>query len=269
MNKKNLFISNLAWDHSDFIKISKLLKFYKFKGLDLAPIKLNENWSLAKKQTYRFKKILDKSKLKVNAIQGIFFNTNFNLFNLNIENKKKLLNHIKKILQISRIYNCNKIIIGSSNFRRKGKISKKKANLIFVNFFKEISSLFKKEKIFICFETIPKQYGEDYLYKIDTLVKLIKKINSPWLKINFDSSLFHFRKFKKSIFLKNKKYINNIQISEKGFHYLQKPSNNNIQFCNLLKKDKSIKNVSLEIISKKTSLRSLSISLENFKNILN
>jgi len=269
MNKKKLFISNLAWDHSDFTKVLKLLKFHKVKGLDLAPIKLNRNWLQTKKQSYRFKKILDKSKLKVNALQGIFFKTNFNLFNLNIENKKKLINHINQILQISKIYKCNKIIIGSSSFRHKGKLSKKKANLIFINFFKEISNLFKKEKIFICFETIPKQYGEDYLYNIDELVKLIKKINSPWLKINFDSSLFHYKKFRKSIFLKNKRYINNIQISEKGFNYFQKPSNNNIQFCNLLKKDKSIKNISLEMISKKTNLKNLSTSLENFKNILN
>jgi len=268
MNKKNLFISNLAWDHLDFIKVSKLLKYHNIKGLDLAPIKLSKSWSLAKKQSYRFKKDLDKLKLKVNAIQGIFFKADFNLFNVNVKNKKKLLNHIKQILQIAKIYKCNKIIIGSSNFKHRGKLSFNKANSIFVNFFREISTLFKKEKIFICFETIPKQYGEDYLYNIDTLVKLIKKINSPWLKINFDSSLFHYKKFKKSVFLKNKKYINNIQISEKGFNYLQKPSNNNIRFCNLLKKDKSIKNVSLEMISEKTNLKNLSISLENFKNIL-
>ena len=89
MNKKNLFVSNLAWNHRDFFQVIKILNHYNIKGLDLAPIKINKSWSLAIKESKEFNKILNKFGLKVNAIQGIFFDTDFNLFDLN-KNKKKI-----------------------------------------------------------------------------------------------------------------------------------------------------------------------------------
>ncbi len=269
MNKKNLFISNLAWDHIDFSKVVNLLKKYNIKGLDLAPIKINKNWSLAIKNSKKFKKVLDKFGLKVNAIQGIFFNTNFNLFKLDKHKNKKLEKHIKKILYISKIYQCNKLILGSSNFRNKGRLSIKDANHIFVNYFKKIIPLLKKNKISICFEPIPKEYGENYLKTTNDLVKLIKKINSKWFGINFDSSLFHYKKFSKKKFLYQKKYIKNVQISEKKFKHFVKPSKNNILFCKLMQKEKGIKNLSLEIISNRTDLKKLTTSIENLRIFFN
>ena len=269
MNKKNLFISNLAWNHLDFLKVVKILNLYNIKGLDLAPINVNKNWSLAINESNKFKKILDKFGLKINAIQGIFFKTNFNLFNLDKDKSKKLENHIKKILSISKIYKCNKLILGSSNFRDKGKLSTREANRIFIDFFKKIIPLLKKNKIYICFESIPKEYGENYLNTASSLVKLIKEIDSQWFGINFDTSLFHYEKFNKKKFLDIKKYIKNIQISEKKFKHFIKPSKNNILFCKLMQKERKINNISLEIISKKTDLQKLNTSLKNLRIFFN
>ena len=43
-------------------------------------------------------------------------------------------------------------------------------------------------------ETIPKQYNEKYIFKFEHLLYLIKKINSKYIKVNFDTSLFHYNK---------------------------------------------------------------------------
>ena len=126
-----------------------------------------------------------------------------------------------------------------------------------------------KKKIYLCFETIPKNYGENYLYKIDHLVQLVRKMKSKWFKINFDSSLFHFSKFNSSVFNKNKKYIKNIQISQKNFKFLINPSVANLKFVKLINNNKIFNNISLEIISKKTDLKKLSISLSKFREIFN
>ena len=98
---------------------------------------------------------------------------------------------------------------------------------------------------------------------------LIKKINSKWVKINFDTSIYHFNKFDKNLFLKNIKNIQNIQITEKNFKYFTKPSKKNIQFSNLIKKNKEIDKVTLEILSKKTNLKNLEKSLYVFKKLIN
>ena len=165
------------------------------------------------------------------------------------------------------MFKCNKVIIGSSNFRNLGKLTIQEADLAFVNFFKPIKSLVAKKKIYLCFETIPKKYGENYLYKISHLVRLIKKMKSKWFKINFDTSLFHFSKFNYSIFNKNKKYIKNIQISQKNFIFFTYPSINNLKFAKLINNNKTFRDISLEIISKKTELKKISISLNKFREI--
>ena len=53
---------------------------------------------------------------------------------------------MKKILKISRMFDCKKIIIGSSYFRKVNNISEEKADLIFINFFKNFKPLLKKKK---------------------------------------------------------------------------------------------------------------------------
>ena len=101
MIKKDYYISNLAWHHKDFHYISKLLKKYKIKGLDIAPIKLNKDWRKVKQESINFKKSLNKLNLKVNALQGVFFKTTFNIFDTD-ELKKNLLIILKKFFRFNK-----------------------------------------------------------------------------------------------------------------------------------------------------------------------
>jgi sugar phosphate isomerase/epimerase len=267
MIRKQYFVSNLAWSHKDFNRIYKLLKKYNIKGLDIAPIKINKDWSKVKQESLKFKKLLDKVNLKVNALQGIFYKTNFNIFNTNELDKEKLLSHFKKILDLTKIFKCKKIILGSSNFRDKKKLKIKFADIKFVQFFKNLDPLLKKYNVSLCFEPIPKQYGENYLYNSDKILKLLNKINSENYYINFDSSMYHFRKYNKKLFLRGYKNIKNIQISQKNFTYFHPISSNNKKFLNTLK-ELDIKNISIEIISKNTNLEKLENSLRNLKLLI-
>ena len=79
----------------------------------------------------------------------------------------------------------------------------------------------------------------------------MKKIKSKWIKINFDTSLFHFNKLNLKLLKNNISLIKNIQISEKNFNFFKEPNKKNILVCKELNKINKIKNVSLEIISTK------------------
>lgn len=268
MKKKNLYISNLAWKNKSFISIKKLIKINKFKGIDLAPIRINNSWLNIDKESKKFSLILTKEKIKVNAIQGIYYKKNFNLFNKDKNNINKIFNHTIKIIKISKIYKCKKIIIGSSEFRKKGELGTKDADQIFINYFKKFINILNKERIYFCIETIPKQYGEDYLFNFNHTINLIKKINCKWIRVNFDSSLFHFKKFDKNILKKNLKYIKNVQVTERNFNFLLKPKKENILFCKQLMGLKNFNDISLEIISDKTDLKKLNYSMKNFNKLL-
>ncbi len=267
--KKNLFISNLAWHKKDNKRIFKIIKKYKISGIDIAPIRLNNNWENIQPKLKIFQKELRYNRIKVNAVQGIFFKTKYRLFNSRLVQHQKIINHVKMIINVAKLFNSKKIIIGSSYFRNINKIEKKKADIIFINFFKKLIPLLSKNRVYLCIETIPRQYGENYLYKITDTINLVKKINSKYIGINFDSSIYHFKKFDKSDFSDGKKFINNIQISQKNFDYFNNPSNQNLQFLKFLKKQNKFKDISLEIITKKTNIHKLSISLKNFNQIIN
>ena len=269
MSKKSLFISNLAWDHKDFKLIKKLIKLNKFKKIDLAPIKLTGNWKKIDGVCGPISKKLLNEKIKVNAIQGIYYKKKFNLFDTQKNNFNKILRHTKKIIRLCKIFKCKKIIIGSSHFRKKGAIKKDLADEIFINFFKKFKKTLDKERIYLCLEAIPKQYKEDYIFEFYHLLSLVKKIKIKWIKINFDSSLFHFSRFDKKLFLENIRYIKNIQITQKNFKHFVNPSINNLKFCKLLKTNNSNQNISLEIISNQTNLKNLNISMKNLSKLLN
>ena len=98
--KKNLFISNLAWHKKDNKKIFEILKKYKISGIDIAPIKLNNNWKNILTKLRKFEKELRYNNLKVNAVQGVFFKTKYELFNSSFNLQRKIINHIKMVINM-------------------------------------------------------------------------------------------------------------------------------------------------------------------------
>lgn len=268
MNKKLIFLSNLAWQTKDQKKIIKKIKDNKFTGIDFAPLQITNSWININKKVKKYSSYLKKNKIKVNAIQGIFFKKKFNLFNPN-QSLTRIMDHLHIIIKLCNTLNCNKIIVGSSQFRNKLKLKKKSADKIFCNFLKQTLPLLEENKIFFCLETIPKQYNEKYLYNFKDMVNMVKKINSKWIKINYDTSIFHYKKINLNEFKRNIKIIKNIQISEKQFKYFTNPSKKNIRFVNELKKNNKIKDVSFEMIPNNTDFSKLDLSIKNINKLFN
>ena len=156
MRKKKIYLSNLAWHKKDTNSVIKIIKDHKLNGIDFAPLQITNNWKNIIEKTYSYSKYLKKNKIKVNAIQGIFYKKNFRLF-LKNNNLHNLINHMKIIIKLCKILNSQKIVIGSSEFRNKFKLKTDDADAIFIDFFNQILPLLKKNNIFICLETIPKE----------------------------------------------------------------------------------------------------------------
>ena len=118
-------------------------------------------------------------------------------------------------------------------------------------------------------ETIPKQYNEKYIFKFEHLLYLIKKINSKYIKVNFDTSLFHYNKMNFLKVMQNLDQIKTFQFTEKNFDYFLNPSKNNLKIAKMIKYSNKINKISLEIIKKKTNVEYLSKSIVNLKKLIN
>ena len=266
MNKKKLYVSNLCWRNKNISFIINVIKREKFSGIDFAPLNYFDSWKNILDNSKKLNKIFKKENIKINAIQGIFFKKNLNLFE--IDQRKKITNHFKLIIKLCRIFNSKKIVLGSSSFRNPKNLEKKSADSYFISYFKYLNQFLKKNRIYLCIETIPKNYKEKYIFRFSKLVYLISKINSSNIKINFDTSLFHYSKLDKKIFLENLKKIKNIQISQPKFTYFSSPTKKNLAFLKLLKKNKKIKDISLEIIDKKLNKIKFIKSVQKLKSSL-
>ena len=264
MNKKKLYVSNLCWRNKNISFIINVIKREKFSGIDFAPLNYFDSWKNILDNSKKLNKIFKKENIKINAIQGIFFKKNLNLFE--IDQRKKITNHFKLIIKLCRIFNSKKIVLGSSSFRNPKNLEKKSADSYFISYFKYLNQFLKKNRIYLCIETIPKNYKEKYIFRFSKLVYLISKINSSNIKINFDTSLFHYSKLDKKIFLENLKKIKNIQISQPKFTYFSSPTKKNLAFLKLLKKNKNIKDISLEIIDKKLNKIKFIKSVQKLKS---
>ena len=267
MGKKNIYISNLCWNKKDNYKIIKFLKREGIRGIDFAPLNYFRSWHNILKNSKRLATIFDNHQIKINAIQGIFYKTKYNIFD--VKDKKKITNHFKLIIKLCKIFRTKKIILGSSNFRNPENLNLKEANHIFVNYFKYLNKYLRKDKIILCIETIPKNYKEEYIFELYQLANLITKINSSNIKINFDTSIYHFQKFNKKSFVKNIKLIKNVQISQPYFNYFDKPTRNNLNFIDFVTKNKKLKDISIEIINKKIKKKKFLISIKNIKKFFN
>jgi sugar phosphate isomerase/epimerase len=266
---KRIYISTLAFNKWNLINISNTIKKHKISGIDLAPLTLFKTWKNFEKNLIFFKKKILLHKIKINSIQGIFFKKKYNLFLSTPKKISDIRAHLNKIIKISKLLGINKIIIGSSNFRDKKNLSRSKADKKFIKFFSTFKKTLKKNKIFFCLEVIPEEYNESYIFSLSHMVDIINKINSANIKINFDTSLFHFNKFDFNQFYKNKDKIKNIQISQKNFKNFKRISKNNKKFLKKLKKIKSHNSISLEMILKSSKQTEIDDSIMKIKEYLN
>ena len=268
MNKK-IYISTLSLKGFTLSKIIKIVKDNKLSGIDLAPLTIFKSWRDFEKNLNFFKKKLSINKIKINAIQGIFFKKNYNLFQASDEKINDINGHLDKIIEIAKALKVKKIIIGSTKFRDKKNINNKIADLKFVRFFQRFQNKLEKNKIFFCLETVPKQYEENYIFNISRMVNIINKINCKNILINFDTSLFHFKNLNFKEFIKSSNKIKNIQISQKNFIDFKILSENNKNFLINLNKHKSYDTISLEMILNKPSEKQITDSITNIKEIFN
>lgn len=263
MIKKQIYVSNLCWKKKDMNFVIDILKKENISGIDFAPLNYFTSWKNVLKKSRRLSSLFKKKKIKVNAIQGIFFKKKLNLFK--VKDQKKITKHFKNIVKLCQTFKSKKIILGSANFRNPKVLNLEDADNYFTIYFKKLNKYLRKHKIFLCIEMIPKKYGEKYIYNITRLKYLISRVNSSNIKINFDTSIYHFKKLEKKKFLDNLDQIKNIQISQPNFNYFDSPTKKNLEFLRILKIQRKINKVSLEIIDSKFNKSKFIRSLRNIR----
>ena len=234
-------LSFIDLNFKDFLnKINKI----GFNNIEISPYLIMKD-PLSANNILKIKKILDKSPIKICALQSIFYNLNKK--NCDIYNPKLLFNHFKKIVKFSNRFSIKKISIGSCPSR----IYTSNQNLLWksnLDLFKKFSEISINYNINLCIEPLSNKFGNNFLKNSYETVDFIKKINMKNIKLlldtgNLEENNTDFYKF----FLKFRKYINHIHIRDKKINIINMSSIK--RYLSLLKKLNYNETVSIEYLS--------------------
>ena len=111
--KYKIAISLLALNNINNIeRFFKLLNQNNIKYIELPISKIFKNYEFNKNKLLKFKNLLNKYDLKVSSIQSIFFGrTELNIFNTS--QNKLIIEHLIKVLKISKFLGAKNLIFGS------------------------------------------------------------------------------------------------------------------------------------------------------------
>ena len=233
-----ILLSSLSFLNFRKGKIEKFLYKNKIKYLETIP------------------KFLFKSK-KINLL---FLQSTFSNFK-----SKNISNHITHFIKISNLcrkYGIDNINIGSYPIR-KLENNKKKNTLKNINFIKKICQIANNNNQIISIEPIGKKYGNYFLNNHFDIVKFIKKEKIKNLKLLFDTGNFKKKSDYRKNFIKYKKFIHHIHISNYNLEEL------NFDFIKerviFFKKNKFSKTLTIEWLNKKNKIK----EIENLVCFLN
>lgn len=244
-----------------------LLKEEKIKFIELPITKFFPNYKFEKKKINFIKNKLKKYDLKISSVQSIFHETNLNIFDKN--NKKEIIKHLHRVINICNILNVPNIIFGSPKNRQKGQLNKKEADKIFTKILIDISKKLYQKKINFCIEPNARYYGCDYLFKYKQVLNFVKRLNLNNIFINFDTGN---AQLENDFILKNTQYIKNFQLSEKDLNELNIKNKRHLNYLKEIKKKKLF--VSLEILNLnhskiKQNLKNFKLIIKNLANVKN
>tara|TARA_B110001450_G_C17391117_1_gene387717 strand:- start:64 stop:666 length:603 start_codon:yes stop_codon:yes gene_type:complete len=184
-------------------------------------------------------------------MQSILFSTNNCYIFGNIKQRQNFYYEVKKKIILAKILKTKVIVFGSP--KNKKTFGKKKDVLDKLSYemFKKISSISEKNKITFCLEANPKIYGTKYLTHTIDAIKLAKKINNKFFKVNLDLSTVISNNENISYLLKNYlNYFGHAQISSPNLTNLLRYKKDIKIFLNKLSKYKYKKVVSIETLRK-------------------
>jgi len=254
----NLAVSNLAWECSDDLFIFKELNKLKINRVECVLTKIN-NWeNLNNSLINDYKNNLNKNGIEIKSIQSIFYGLEIN----DLTDTLKIIKHIKKLLEYSKILGFEIMVLGSPKLRKKSLGFYEKLKFTF----QEIDKLLNNTGVELSLEPNSKLYSGEYFFRIDEIIYFLKECNFKNIKTMIDTHNLILEGDDPCLLLeKYRKYINHIHISEPNLLPL---SNLNFheKFSKTLKKINFDKTITLEMLKNDNLIENLELFNSIYKN---
>ncbi len=183
----NLAISNIAWSIHNAPEVLNLLHSYKVSGIEVAPSKVWPGWEGASlKSAQEYRKFLADQGFEVPAMQALLFGKNhFQVFDSSTHTE--FLAHMRLAAEIANGLGAQALVFGSPKNRRRGRLGYLEAKKQAAGLFKELGKICQDNNCVLGLEANPAEYSCDFLNNTFDVVDFVNEVDSPGIKVHFDS----------------------------------------------------------------------------------
>ena len=183
-----LAISNIAWDISEDEEIATLLKKYDVDAIDIAPGKyFPDLGSATEADIAKVKQWWVDRDIEITGMQALLFGTEgLNVFGCK-EVQDSLLEHLTKVCRIGSHLGASRLVFGSPKNRDRSGLTDQEALEIAIPFFRKLGDIAQSYGVLVCLEPNPKSYGANFMTNSLDTASVIRSINHPAIKMQFDT----------------------------------------------------------------------------------
>lgn len=209
-------ISNIAWDICDDSIMQPLLQSYNIKHVDIAPLKYFPSTNETTLEMIKhFKTEWAEFDIQFNSMQSLFFGMpNLNIFS-DTATQNKIIEHFNRLFFIANHLGITSLVFGSPKNRDATGLSTDESSKIAVSFFRQLGTFATQYNVLICLEPNPECYGANFLTTTHETAEIVKRINMPTVKLQFDTGSLTINNENPFDILKNYSHlVGHIHISE-------------------------------------------------------
>ena len=177
-------ISNIAWGVDNDKEMYHFLENAKVNGIEIAPTRIfpeNPYEKLQQAREYR-KMLYEQYGLEVSSMQSIWFGRSEKIFEDAMQ-REKLIEYTKKSFEFANAMQCHNLVFGCPKNRN---INSEDDYKIAEEFFGKLGELAKEECTVLALEANPPIYNTNFLNTTMDAFKLVQKIASSGIKVNYD-----------------------------------------------------------------------------------
>lgn len=247
----NIIISNLTWNNED--EALNILSDLKINKIECAPSKIDTWDNLNIKRITSYKNKINQLGIDVYSLQSLFYNTGIK----SLLETDGVIEHFKKLIEYSEVLGAKILVFGSPGLRKKSP----EIDYCLSKIFDYLEVYLEGKDIKICIEPNCKIYNGEFFIKMNEIVDFIKNYNNIQTMLDTHNLYVEEEPLNDS-FLKYKKYISHIHLSEVGMKPLEYQKY--IDFINVIKEENYKGGITYEAID----LGNLKLEVERFKNLI-
>lgn len=181
-----LAVSNIAWTAADDDAAYAMLRELGVQHLEIAPTRFWPDLTqVTESQARAVSADLAGKGLTVCAFQALLFGKpELQLFGA--DNGRALIDYTKQVCRIASWMGARALVFGSPKNRLRGELDEAAALDHACTAFREIGNFASEHGVHLCLEANPRAYGADFMTTVFEAEAVVRAINSPGIRLNFD-----------------------------------------------------------------------------------